>query len=146
MAAKDDFDAVLKGLGLKVTPRRLAVLSVMSGASVFLSPEEIWKKVRKRVGSIGLPTVYRILEELASGGVVTRVLHDNRQLYYYLCTNPRHHHHFVCLSCHKVEDVDLCALDALEREVEQRIQGALVSHVLQLQGLCRDCCERREKA
>ncbi len=140
-----NFDGLLRGLGLKVTPRRRAVLAVMTEAPTFLSPEEIWRKVRTRAGNVGLPTVYRILEELAAGGVVTRVFHDNRQLYYYLCTNTHHHHHFVCLSCRKVEDVDFCAAEALEREVAQRIKGALFSHILQLQGLCRECCERRGK-
>jgi Fe2+ or Zn2+ uptake regulation protein len=141
----DNFDGLLKRLGLKVTPRRLAVLAVMAEESTFLSPEEIWRKVRTGGGNVGLPTVYRILDELSAGGVVSRVLRDNRQLYYYLCTNPCHHHHFVCLSCRKVEDVNLCAAEALEREVAQALKGALFSHILQLEGLCRECRERRDK-
>ncbi len=134
-----DFEGLLRRLKLKVTSGRRAVLEVMAAESTFLSPEEIWKRVGERGRSVGLPTVYRILEELANGGVVTRVLHDNRQLYYYLCANKSHHHHFVCLSCRKVEDIDLCLGEALEQEVEMRIRGALFSHILQLQGLCHEC-------
>ncbi len=140
-----DFEGLLRGLKLKVTPGRRAILEVMAAESTFLSPEEIWKMVGERGRSVGLPTVYRILDELACGGVLTRVLHDNRQLYYYLCPNRSHHHHFVCLSCHKVEDIDLCLGDALEQEVKLRIKGALISHILQLQGLCRECREREGK-
>lgn len=141
-----DFEGLLRGLKLKATPRRRAILEVMAAESTFLSPEELQRKVGERGRNVGLPTVYRILDELANGGVVTRVLHDNRQLYYYLCANKGHHHHFVCLSCHKVEDIDLCLGEALEQEVAQRIKGALFSHILQLQGLCRACREngRRE--
>jgi Fur family transcriptional regulator, ferric uptake regulator len=141
----DRFDGLLRELKLKVTPRRRAVLDVMTSESTFLSPEEIWKKVKDRVGNVGLPTIYRILDELAVAGVVTRVLHDDRHLYYYFCANTSHHHHFVCLSCRRVEDVRFCAADALEHEVAERIRGVLFSHVLQLQGLCSECRDKEQK-
>ena len=140
------FDAELKKLRLKVTPRRRAVLEVLRSESTFLSPEEVWNKVKDRVSRIGLPTVYRILDELACGGVVTRVLHQNRQLYYYFCGNTDHHHHFICVSCRKVEDVHLCLSDALEREVRERIRGVLFSHIIELQGLCHECRQKGEGA
>ncbi|MGD0231640.1 MAG: Fur family transcriptional regulator [Syntrophorhabdales bacterium] len=142
---QDRIDGVLRRLKLKVTPRRRAVLEVLAAEPTFLSPEEIWKKVRDRVAKVGLPTVYRILDELACGGAVARVIHQNRQLYYYFCGNTRHHHHFICLACHRVEDVDLCLADALEREVSERIRGTLFSHILQLQGLCHECRHKGEE-
>ena len=136
----EGFKGVLKRLKLKVTSRRLAVLEVMASEGVFLSAEQIWTKARGRVKNTGLPTVYRILEELVEGGVVARI-HGNRQRYYY-CSNERHHHHFVCASCGKVEDVDLCLADLLEREVSERIKGTLLSHVIELGGLCQACTEQ----
>jgi len=136
---EQDFNQLLRGLRLKATPQRLAVLDVMAREDTFLSAEEIWTRVRDQVSSTGLPTVYRILEELTSAGTVTRVIHGNRQAYYYYCSNQRHHHHFVCLSCHKVEDIELCIADELEKKVSESIKGRLLSHIIQLQGLCRDC-------
>ena len=133
------FSELLRGLRLKATPQRLGVLRAMSREATFLSAEQIWDKVKVGLASIGLPTVYRILEELACAGVVTRVIHGNRQLYYYYCANQKHHHHFVCISCRKVEDVDLCMADELEQEVNERIKGRLISHIIQLQGLCSIC-------
>ncbi len=135
----ETFEATLRRLKLKVTPRRLAVLDAIARESTFLSPEEVRDRLKGKLKSIGLPTVYRILEELAEGGVVTRVMHDTRQLYYYFCQNEKHHHHFVCVACRHVEDVDLCMVDALEEEVSERIKGRLFSHILQLQGLCAKC-------
>ena len=136
----EGFKGLLKRLKLKVTPRRLAILEAMASEGVFLSAEQIWKKARERVKNAGLPTVYRILEELVEGGVVARI-HGNPQLYYY-CSNGRHHHHFVCVSCGKVEVVDLCLVDVLEREVSERIKGTLLSHSIELGGLCRRCTEQ----
>lgn len=133
------FGETLKGLKLKATPKRLAILRLLSQESTYVSPEEIWQKLRGRFGAIGLPTVYRNLEELAAGGVITKVIHPNRQLYYYLCSNRHHHHHFICVACRRVEDVDVCALDDLEREIDAKIGGRVLSHIVQVNGLCRAC-------
>jgi Fur family transcriptional regulator, ferric uptake regulator len=140
------FEDVVRKLKLKVTPRRLAILDVMASEAVFLSAEQIWTKVRGRVSRLGLPTVYRIVEEFVRAGMVSRVIHDDRQLYYYYCGNEAHHHHFVCLSCHRVEDIDLCLSENLRKEVSERIRGTLFSHILQLQGLCRRCAEQGQRA
>ena len=129
----------LKEAGMKATPKRLAILDVLEGETAYASPEELWKRLRDRFDHLGLPTVYRNLEELAASGVVSKVIHPNRQLYYYLCHNREHHHHFVCLNCRKVEDIPSCGIDALEREVSRSIGGKVLSHILQLNGLCGSC-------
>lgn len=129
----------LKAAGMKATPKRLAILEVLDGETAYASPEELWKRLRDRFDRLGLPTVYRNLEELSSCGVISKVIHPNRQLYYFLCQNRDHHHHFVCLSCRKVEDIPSCGIDALEREVTQKNGGKVLSHILQLNGLCGGC-------
>lgn len=129
----------LKEARMKATPKRLAILEMLDGASAYASPEELWRRLRDKFERLGLPTVYRNLEELAASGVISKVIHPNRQLYYYFCRNPEHHHHFVCLSCRKVEDIPSCGIEALEREVSQRMGGKVLSHILQLNGLCAVC-------
>jgi Fur family zinc uptake transcriptional regulator/Fur family ferric uptake transcriptional regulator len=131
----------LKEAKMKATPKRLAILEMLDGESAYASPEELWKRLRDRFDSLGLPTVYRNLEELAASGVISKVIHPNRQLYYYFCRNREHHHHFVCLSCRKVEDVPSCGIEALEREVSLRNGGKVLSHILQLNGLCGGCVQ-----
>jgi Fe2+ or Zn2+ uptake regulation protein len=137
-----DFPSVLKKLQLKVTPKRLAILEILRNESVYLSPEEIWKKLKKQFMKIGLPTVYRNLEELARGNVISQVTHPNRQLYYYLCLNSSHHHHFICLSCRNVEDIEFCMLHELEKRVKKELNGRIVSHILQVNGLCKNCLKK----
>jgi Fe2+ or Zn2+ uptake regulation protein len=132
-----DFPSMLRDLQLKVTPRRLAILAALSAATTYVSPEEVQQKLQGESVPIGLPTVYRNLEELADGGVISKVLHPNRQLYYYFCPNRSHHHHFVCLSCRTVEDLDYCGLE----ELEKRIGGKVVSHIVQANGLCHACLQ-----
>jgi Fe2+ or Zn2+ uptake regulation protein len=129
----------LKQLNLKATPKRLAILSILARESTYCSPEEVWQRLKSEFGRIGLPTIYRNLEELASGGVISQVLHPNRQLYYHYCANTGHHHHFICVACRRVEDVDACIMAGIEQEVGERIGGRVLSHIVQVNGLCRQC-------
>ncbi|HBA53189.1 MAG TPA: transcriptional repressor, partial [Syntrophorhabdus aromaticivorans] len=117
----EDFSASLKNLQLKATPRRLAILDILASESVYLSPEEVWQKLKTRFAKTGLPSVYRNLEALAQGGVIIQIIHPDRKLYYYHCRNGSHHHHFVCIACRKVQDLAFCGMD----EIEQEIKGAL---------------------
>lgn len=139
-----DFREDLKTLGLKATPRRLAILQTLADSSIYLSAEEIWAKLKEGSQGVGLPTIYRNLEELAEGGLLSKVLHPDRKLYYYLCQNKGHHHHFVCVSCRRVEDIGTCALDAISREIKKTFRGKVLSHTFQVEGLCEDCCHEQE--
>ncbi|AAR36379.1 transcriptional repressor [Geobacter sulfurreducens] len=134
------FDDLLRDLNLRITPKRRAVLDILAGEEGYASPEEVWRKLKLRFDRVGLPTVYRNLEELAAGGVITTIIHPNRQLYYYYCDRREHHHHFVCLSCRRVEEVDVCALPDLEKLVA----GRVVSHIFQANGYCRECLARQQ--
>jgi len=142
----NEFIYLLKNLNLKATPKRIALLEILNKESIYLSPEEIWHKMKKRFMRLGLPTIYRILEELAAGDVISKITHPNRQLYYYYCRNPHHHHHFVCLSCRNVSDIDLCILEELEKKVSENLEGKILSHTMQVNGLCKGCLARHGKS
>ncbi len=141
----NDFSSILKKINLKVTPKRLAILEILTNESIYLSPEEVWKRMKKYFKKIGLPTVYRNLEELSAGEIIFKVNHPNRQLYYFFCRNRSHHHHFVCLSCRNVEDINFCKLEELEEKVKNDLRGKIISHVLQVNGLCKKCLKRNKK-
>lgn len=134
-----DFPQRLKSLQLKVTPQRLAILESMSTVRTYLSPEEVQGQVQLRTNSkVGLPTIYRNLEELSSQGVISRILHPNRQLYYYFCANRDHHHHFVCLACRTVQDLHDCGC----AELAGQIDGQVELQIMQALGTCRRCCNQ----
>lgn len=140
----ENHNHILKELELKATPKRLAILDVLSCASTYLSPEEVWKRLKERFSSIGLPTVYRNLEELAEGGVIFKVIHPDRKLYYFFCANRKHHHHFICTSCKRVDDLNFCAFKEIEKEVSETLNGTISSHIMQVFGVCRHCTPVKE--
>jgi len=136
---------ILKQLNLKVTPKRIAIIEILMREPGYLSPEEIWRKMKKQFNRIGLPTVYRNLEELADGNVISKITHPNRQLYYFFCGNSEHHHHFVCLSCRNVDDINFCTIHDLRKEVKKKLNAQVVSHILQVNGLCKECLKKKGK-
>jgi Fe2+ or Zn2+ uptake regulation protein len=135
----------LKQLSLKVTPKRIAIIEILMKEPGYLSPEEIWRKMKRQFNRIGLPTVYRNLEELADGNIISKITHPNRQLYYFFCGNNEHHHHFVCLSCRNVDDINFCAIHELRKEVKKKLNAQVVSHILQVNGLCKECLKKKGK-
>ena len=139
----ETYSDFLKTLQLKATPRRIAVLDILSAENAYCGPDEIWSKLKRKFKRIGLPTVYRILEELSDKGVISKIIHPSRQLFYYYCGNAAHHHHFICVACRKVEDINFCAKGEIEREVARNLKGRVLSHILQVNGLCAPCSKRR---
>lgn len=129
-----DFPQLLKSLQLKVTPQRLAILDIMRIAHTYLSPEEVQLQLGAE-SKVGLPTIYRNLEELSAQGVLSKILHPNRQLYYYFCANRDHHHHFVCLACRTVQDIHDCGC----AELASQIDGEVELQIMQALGTCRRC-------
>jgi len=140
-----DHSDILKELDLKATPKRLAILDILSRESTYLSPEQVWTKTKQRFSTIGLPTVYRNLEELAEGGVIFKVIHPDRKLYYFFCDNRSHHHHFVCTSCKRVDDLSFCAFEEIEKEVSQTLNATVLSHIMQVFGICSDCSDAKKE-
>lgn len=138
-----DTQSSLKNLGMKITPKRLAIIDILARDLRYLSAEEIWKSMKNRFKKIGLPTVYRNLEDLSQGGLIIKIIHPDRKLYYFFCENADHHHHFVCVSCRKVQDLEFCGEEQIVKEVEDSLGGKVVSHLFQVYGLCRECSHAR---
>ncbi|MGD0584989.1 MAG: Fur family transcriptional regulator [Oryzomonas sp.] len=143
---KEQGREILKRLNLKVTPKRLEVMSCLGNEPLYLSADEVWQRVKLRVATIGLPTVYRILDELVAAGVITRIFLADRKQYYFLCANQEHHHHFVCESCRHVEDLEQCVLGEGALEMVQRSGGLVTSHILQINGVCGACSDPHQEA
>lgn len=130
----------LKDNKLKITPRRKAVISLFKQSGVRMGPYEVYKKLKNKLSSLGLPTVYRILDELSKAGILIRFLSEDRQLRYMLCSHPyEHHHHFTCRKCKKVEEVDFCNFQGVSEFIENKLKAKIESHQLQIEGLCSKC-------
>jgi Fur family transcriptional regulator, ferric uptake regulator len=97
--------------------------------------------------SHGLPqsSVYRNLAVLEQAGVVHRVFTGEEFARYELAEDlTEHHHHLVCTSCGRVQDVTVPV--GLERSMARTVSAVAgragfsgVRHQLDLIGTCRSC-------
>ncbi len=131
---------ILKNNHLKITPRRKAVINIFMSSGFRMGPYDVYGKLKKKLSTIGLPTIYRILAEFKDAGILVQSLSEDRQLRYALCTLPNeHHHHFTCRKCRKVEEVEFCNFKGVSRFVEKNLNAKVEAHSLQIEGLCVLC-------
>jgi len=127
----------LKAGGLKLTPRRLAIIGLFVDHNTHFTAEDIWSRLQKRFSRCGLPGVYRNLESLVECGILTRIQQFDRKKHYGLCAGSHHHHHITCIRCGKVDNIEDCAFDSAKK-----IKGyTVVSHFIQVNGVCGGCAK-----
>lgn len=131
---------ILKNNNLKITARRKAVIDIFMNSGAHMGPHDVYRKLKKRLSTIGLPTVYRILAEFKDNGILIQELSQDCQLRYALCAMPHeHHHHFTCRKCGKVKEVEFCNFKEVSRFIEKSLKAKVESHFLQIEGLCVSC-------
>jgi Fur family ferric uptake transcriptional regulator len=104
----------------------------IDAANAHLSAEEVFQQARVQLPELSRATVYNALGELTEAGLLGMVEGPGPRRF---DANVMPHHHFRCLSCHELHDVDLSAVDVTLRERGFRVESA---HVL-LEGLCPRC-------
>lgn len=100
---KQQIKDLLNEQKFRMTSERELLLNLFVSSSSMLTPGQLHELAQSHNVKIGLTTVYRLLEVLTKVGLATPFLIDGN-IYYAFCER-KHHHHFVCLSCHRVLDL-----------------------------------------
>lgn len=117
------------------TQQKQAILKVIEDCKRPLSIQEIHDCAKEHANSIGIATVYRNLKNLVEEGFLETVELPGNVVLYELAQS-KHHHHFSCVGCAKVFDIDGCDLN-LQDLTPRGFQ--VQSHDLLLSGLCVEC-------
>jgi len=127
----------------KLTQQRKAVLEVMKEKrGEHLTAEEVLIEARKKAPNIGIATVYRTLERLASIDILYKTIFDEGKYRYELTDFSEHqHHHILCISCGKIFEVEEGLLDSLEKHLEKS-GFEIVNHQLKVYAYCADCKQK----
>jgi len=123
---------------MRVTPQRLAVLEVVSSTPEHLCAEQVYLKVRQKLPSISLATVYKALGELREAGTV-RALPVSGKLRYDGPSQDEHHH-LVCDRCRRVEDVRPgSGFTKPELSAEAKLGFEILGAEITFRGICPEC-------
>ena len=129
----------LKKAGLKVTLPRIKVLQVLEQhADHHLTAEEVYKALIEQGEEVGLATVYRVLTQFETAGLVARHHFDSGQSVFEL-EKGDHHDHLVCVKCGKVIEFQDDLIEKRQQEVAKNLGFHLTDHSHYLYGECAAC-------
>jgi Fur family ferric uptake transcriptional regulator len=100
---------LLRQHGLHVTAQRLAVLRAVSDTP-HATADAVADAVRDDIGAISRQTVYDVLGALVAKGIIRRIEPAGSPARYERRVGDNHHH-LVCRTCGRLDDVD-CATGA----------------------------------
>jgi len=122
----------LKKAGLKVTLPRLKILEILERASDrHMTAEDIYQSLRDASEDVGIATVYRVLTQFESAGLVERHNFDSGPAVYEL-DRGEHHDHMVCTETGKVIEFHNSEIEALQEKIVADKGYKLVGHNLVL--------------
>ena len=122
----------LKKAGLKVTLPRLKILEILEGNQQrHLSAEDIYKELLETGEDIGLATVYRVLTQFETAGLVKRHNFEGGHSVFEM-DEGEHHDHMVCIETGDVVEFVNEDIERLQREIAKKHGFELIDHSLVL--------------
>ncbi|RMF20017.1 MAG: ferric iron uptake transcriptional regulator [Gammaproteobacteria bacterium] len=122
----------LKKAGLKVTLPRIKILNILETSEKrHLSAEDVYKALMEAGDDVGLATVYRVLTQFESAGLVLRHNFEGGHAVFEL-DRDEHHDHMVCMDTGEVIEFHDEEIERLQREVAERHGYEIVDHSLTL--------------
>ncbi|HEU0196699.1 MAG TPA: ferric iron uptake transcriptional regulator [Nevskiaceae bacterium] len=127
----------LRSAGLKVTLPRLKILEMLENSSDrHLSAEEIYRRLMEGGEEIGLATVYRVLTQFETAGLVIRHHFEGGHAVFEL-ERGQHHDHMVCLKCGYVAEFRDDVIERRQREKAAELGFKIMDHSLIMYGECQ---------
>ena len=125
-------DKNLRKAGLKVTLPRVRILEIFEQSSKrHLSAEDIYNKIREAGDEVGLATVYRVLTQFESAGILMKQNFEDNYSVYELVTED-HHDHMVCIDSGEVIEFKNDLIEEEQEKISQEHGYKIVDHKLVL--------------
>ncbi|MFZ8956676.1 MAG: ferric iron uptake transcriptional regulator [Pseudohongiellaceae bacterium] len=129
----------LRAVGLKVTLPRVKILQILENSKTkHLSAEDVYKALIEAEEDVGLATVYRVLTQFESAGLVSRHHFEGGHSVFELMSDD-HHDHIVCDSCGKVEEFFDDIIEQQQEKIAQKFGYKITDHSMYLYGICAAC-------
>ncbi len=128
--------------GLRCTPQRYGVLDYLVRHPVHPTAQQIYRALNRSDPRASRATIYNNLRALTGAGLVREVSLEGKAARF--DANIRRHHHFVCLQCGRLEDIDWFEFPNLSRRpaISSRI---IRDYQLVIRGICGSCSESEKE-
>ena len=109
----------IKEAGLKVTLPRLQILEFLTNnKGGHFTAEDLYDEMKSADHDIGLATIYRVLNQFETAGLVSKNQFENTQAVYELDTGE-HHDHMVCMESGDVVEFKDEIIEQRQREIAE---------------------------
>ena len=126
--------ADIKNAGLKLTLPRMKILELLeSSDDRHLKAEDIYKMLLDSGEEIALATVYRVLTQFETAGLVTRHHFDGGHAVFEI-NDGEHHDHLVDISTGKVVEFYDEIIEQRQQEIATRYGFTITEHTMVLYG------------
>jgi Fur family ferric uptake transcriptional regulator len=132
----------LRKAGLKVTLPRMKILDILEASSHrHQSAEDVYKALLETGEDIGLATVYRVLTQFETAGLVKRHHFEGGHSVFEL-NEGSHHDHILCVKCGRVDEFIDDTIEKRQRAIAERLGYEMTDHCLYMYGICPACRDR----
>ena len=139
MVPEDEFVALCRSHGLAATHQRRVIYATVTSLHGHPSPELIYEKVKKKIPSISLATVYNNVRTFLAIGMLREVSMHHGSLR--VEPNEHEHHHLVCVRCKTISDLDAKNLGPLRLKTQPR--GFRITRIaVDILGICAACAAK----
>ena len=131
----------LKEYGLKITQPRVEILKLFEDfPNKHFTIDEISTNLKK---SIGIATIYRVLNQFESIGLINKLKLDDEQVRYELNTGE-HHDHIICIKCNKIIEFYDEELENHQKQIVKKFNAKLIDHSLNIYVECENCYNKNK--
>ena len=129
-----DENQELRRAGLKVTLPRVKILQILENSDLgrqHMSAEDVCRALLDAGEDVGLATVYRVLTQFETAGLVTRHNFETGHSVFELAKGE-HHDHMVCVESGEVVEFHDDVIEQRQREIAEQHGFELMDHSLVL--------------
>ena len=132
-----DLEALCTERGLRITEQRRVIARVLSESEDHPDVEQLHKRASAVDPKISIATVYRTVRLFEDAGILDRHdFGDGRARYE--ATPEAHHDHLIDVETGKVVEFVDPELEALQRQIAEKLGYRLVDHRMELYGVRLD--------
>ena len=129
-------EARIRAVGLRVTPGRVAAIETLETLGGHRTVDEIATGLSERGVTVARATVFNVLGDLATAGLVVVADAGPGAARYEVATHD--HHHFVCTVCGSIADVP-CVTDDAGCIEPAAVDGTVTEVQVIYRGVCSSC-------
>ncbi|KAB0667395.1 transcriptional repressor [Oryzomonas japonica] len=133
------FGDACREAGLKLTHQRLEIFSELARSPDHPSVEALHQRLRKKIPTLSLDTVYRTLATFTRHGMITKVETVESQGRFEVTLAP--HHHLICSRCNTIMDFQWPSMDEATLPEAVKEWGRIDNRSVVVYGICKNCLD-----